>query len=215
VSKNAPEEFTREARNALSLFGSTSPSYLILESLDLANKYISDGYEAKLNSFCGEIDKLKKSIIDFGYSLTSDEPLKITISAKSYGYTGDALAKEISERGGAVEFCDPDYVVLMLTPENENTEKIKALLCSIPRKDAISSYAPELPRPARAISPSEAIFAKSEALPIDECLGKILASVSVSCPPAVPVVVCGEIIDEMSIEIFKYYGINECRVVKK
>ena len=215
VSKNAPEEFTREARNALSLFGSTSPSYLILESLDLANRYISDGYKAKLDSFCGEVDKLKKAIVAFGYSLIGNEPLKITVSAKGYGYTGDHLAKEIANRGGAVEFCDPDYVVLMLTPENEDLEKIKALLCSIPRKDAISSYAPELPCPARAISPSEAIFSKNEVLPIDECLGRILASVSVSCPPAVPVVVCGEIIDEMSIEIFKYYGINECRVVKK
>ena len=36
------------AKNALAMFGSTSPSYIIMQSLDMANKYIADGYSHKL-----------------------------------------------------------------------------------------------------------------------------------------------------------------------
>ena len=51
ISKNAPEMFSRQAENALSLFASTSPSYLILQSLDKANAYLSDGYAERLAEF--------------------------------------------------------------------------------------------------------------------------------------------------------------------
>ncbi len=215
ISKNAPVSFAREARNALSLFGSTSPSYLILESLDLANKYISGGYVERLNAFCDKVESLKAELTDFGYTLIGNEKLKITMSAKSYGYLGNALAEEIWTRGATVEFYDPDFVVLMLTPELDLIGKIKDILFSIERKESISSSAPSLPRPIRAISPSNAIFSDAEELLTDECLGRVLSSVSVSCPPAVPLVVCGEIIDKNTIEAFKYYGIKKCRVVKK
>ena len=42
VSKNADPAFVQGARRALSLFASTSPSYLILQSLDLCNRYIDE-----------------------------------------------------------------------------------------------------------------------------------------------------------------------------
>jgi arginine/lysine/ornithine decarboxylase len=101
----------------------------------------------------------------------------------------------------------------MLTPKTD-IERLKAILFGIERKQAILSLPPTLPRPTRALSMSDALFSKAEELSVDECLGRILASVSVSCPPAVPVAVCGEIIDKTTIEMFKYYGINKCRVVK-
>ena len=44
ISKNAPAELARHAKKAMALFASTSPSYLILQSLDLANAYMCDGY---------------------------------------------------------------------------------------------------------------------------------------------------------------------------
>ena len=47
------KEYIKSARLALGLFGSTSPSYLILRSLDLANKYISEEIS----------DELKKTLI--------------------------------------------------------------------------------------------------------------------------------------------------------
>ena len=48
ISKDAPESFVRSARSMLALFASTSPSYLILASLDRCNASLADGYEKKL-----------------------------------------------------------------------------------------------------------------------------------------------------------------------
>jgi arginine/lysine/ornithine decarboxylase len=100
IAKDAPEIFTEEARHALSLFGSTSPSYLILESLDLANKYMAEGFGEKLSEFSLKADELKVRLRNMGFALMGDEPMKLTVYARSYGYTGEALALEISERGG-------------------------------------------------------------------------------------------------------------------
>ena len=62
--------------------------------------------------------------------------------------------------------------------------------------------------------PREAMFSKSYVLPVENSLGKVLASENVSCPPAIPIVVCGEKINESAIEMFQYYGISEVRVIE-
>ena len=73
ISKDAPELFSREARNALSIFGSTSPSYLILQSLDLANKYISGELDKKLGAFISEVNARKDRLLSVGYKLCATE----------------------------------------------------------------------------------------------------------------------------------------------
>jgi arginine/lysine/ornithine decarboxylase len=54
-----------------------------------------------------------------------------------------------------------------------------------------------------------------EEIPVEESLGCILAGPSVSCPPAVPIVLCGERIDEAALRLFRYYGIESCQVVRE
>ena len=59
----------------------------------------------------------------------------------------------------------------------------------------------------------EALFSASEEVSVKESLGRVLAAATVGCPPAVPIVVCGERIDEHAIRCFEYYGIERCCVV--
>ena len=47
------------------------------------------------------------------------------------------------------------------------------------------------------------------------CLGRILTAATVGCPPAVPILVCGERIDEHALACFRYYGIETCTVVRE
>ena len=61
----------------------------------------------------------------------------------------------------------------------------------------------------------EAMLAPAERVPVEESEGRVLASASVGCPPAVPVLVCGERIDDHAIRCFGYYGIKTCMVVKE
>lgn len=217
ISKKAPELFYEEARNALSLFGSTSPSYLILESLDLANKYISEDYGERLAVFIESLDLLKSRLAENGYTLMGNEPMKLTVYARDYGYTGESFAAEISARGGEIEFSDPDVTVMMPSPELgfDGLEKLLAILLDIPRRQPLSRPSLPSPRPEKALSPREALFSECEDIPTEKCNGRIQASASVACPPAVPIVICGEKIDIKTVELFNYYGIKKCRVVKQ
>ena len=47
---------------------------------------------------------------------------------------------------------------------------------------------------------------------MEQCLGMVLADPMVSCPPAVPVAVSGEVIDEAAVALMRYYGTEVCRV---
>jgi arginine/lysine/ornithine decarboxylase len=217
VSKNAPRSFAERAKDAMALFGSTSPSYLILASLDAANKYISDGYCERLDRLVAALDELRTRLSTCGYTLCGDEPMKLTIASKSYGYTGTELAQYLDTKGIVVEFADPDFAVLM--PSVETNDDELALLCdsliSLPRRAEIKEKAPHFALPERKMSIREAVMSDCEYLPVCECEGRVLGAVTVGCPPAVPIAASGEMIDRNTIKCFEYYGIDKCAVVKK
>ena len=217
ISDGAPSVFAENARDALALFGSTSPSYLILQSLDATNAYIANGYEKKLACLAEKLSALKERLCKAGYSFYGDEVTKYTVECKKYGYFGYEIEKILRENDIICEFFDSDYLVLMFTPEINDTEleKLEKTLVSIPKRDEIETVAPVFSIPKRAMSIREATMSHVESLPVEMCEGRILARLGVSCPPAVPIAVPGEVITKEIIEAFKYYGIENCAVIKK
>lgn len=215
VSASAPEELACDAKGAMALFGSTSPSYLILESLDRLNPYLSGQYRRDLAECIGKIDAMKERLVRAGYTLAGDEPLKVTIKTCEYGYTGAQMASMLERENIFCEFCDGEALVLMLSPDNcdEDIKRIEDALISIPRRERLDVFPPRYISPKRAMSVREAMLSRSETLPVDECIGRVVSSQVAACPPAVPVVVSGEIIDGNTVERLKYYGIRECSVV--
>ena len=206
----------REAKRALSVFGSTSPSYLTLASLDRANAYIESGYRERLASFVDKLDAIKMRLADYGYTLFGDEPLKITVAAKSYGYTGEELSSILERSDIVSEFADRDYLVLMLTPENSEAELFKLTLAfsKIEKRAPLTEAAPVIGLPERRLSIREAMLSASEYVPTETAQGRVLAEASVGCPPAVPIAVSGEVIDEACVRAFEYYGAKRISVVK-
>lgn len=215
ISKNAPEILSKKAENALSLFASTSPSYLILQSLDKVNEYLSSSYGERLSVFAKKAAALKMRLEKHGYTFIGDEPLKLTLKAKEYGYTGIQIGEYLKKNGIVCEFSDPDYTVMMLTPENEDRELalLEEVLINLTKKDKLRENPPAPARPEKVLSPSQAIFSATKTVKTQDSLGCILGSVSVSCPPAVPVVISGERIGKDEIALFEYYGIEECEVI--
>ncbi len=205
-----------EVKEAFRLFGSTSPSYLILQSLDMANRYLAEGYKTELESFLLLSEAMKKDLVAHGYTLIGDEPLKLTIATKDYGYIGTEIAEFLAEQNITAEFFDPDHIVLMLTPSLKKGDmaKLTEALTEIPRRDCIEECMPSFSLPQANMTVREAMLAPFEVLPVKQCLGRTLARASVACPPAVPILVCGEIIDEKAMQCFHYYSIEACRVIK-
>jgi len=107
-------------------------------------------------------------------------------------------------------------VVLMLTPNVGETGigRLHHAMCAIPRRETILETPPRIHACERAMTPREAMLAPSECVEVQMCEGRILASASVGCPPAVPIAVCGERLDGAAIRAFAYYGIDRIRVVK-
>ena len=185
-------------KEALALFGSTSPSYLILQSLDAANVFL-ENFRPHL------------TVPDLPFDRAGDEPLKVTLAPKSRGYTGVELAEILRKNGYESEFFDPDFLVLM--PKSGENLSILSTFLDLPARPPILSAPPKLCVPQRAMSIREAMLAESETVPIAQALGRVLAQPSVFCPPAIPILVCGEVIDEAAIAAFSYYNIREIRVV--
>jgi len=216
VSENAPKSFLENARSKIALFSSTSPSYLILQSLDLCNGYLDEEYSSELAECIKRIDVVKKKILSSGIVLKESEPLKIVIDAKASGYLGEDIVSYLRESNIEPEFYDGDFVVLMLTPQNSDIdyERLEQAFSEIKPKTPIKKECFNICSPEQLISVREAVFSESIMVNVENSVGRICAELTVSCPPAVPVVVCGETITKEAVDILKYYGTTEIKVVK-
>ncbi len=216
ISYDAPSTLAQQAKVSMSLFGSSSPSYLILQSLDAANDRMT-AFRAALVRFLPEKETLVQRLARHGYALLGDEPLKITLCPKPFGYIGTQITEILEENGIYPEFYDPDHVVLMLSPENSvgSLRHLEKTLCSLERREAITELPPCVTRPDIVLKPHQALFSESETLPIEDCLGRISAAAAISCPPAIPLAVCGERINQLVVDCLRYYGVASCAVIKE
>ena len=216
LSRNIHPFILDNAENALSLFASTSPSYLILQSLDMANLYLSQGYTEKLTRTADRVAVLRISLEKAGYKTVGNEPLKLTLMPKDYGYSGREIGDILLSHGMVCEFYDADHAVMMFTTDNDSSvyDRLENLLISLPRKNPILSAPPCVTSIVKVMSVRDALLSPWEEIPVSESKGRVLANICVSCPPAVPALVCGEVITEEAIKCFEYYGIDRIRVVR-
>ncbi len=267
ISNNAPVSCISNARRALSMFGSTSPSYLLLQSLDKVNEYLSGDWPHRLSECINKINKCKKLITDCGFIIMSDnlpandhcrinnsavrnscrsdcavmnspgspdndhnaldnyifEPCKITIYAPRSGMEGKTLAEELRKYKIECEYADPDFVVLMISPDNSEDDldrlckALKNIAAAFKIKTIQSGFNDihTLPilRPVQAVSVREAFLSNSREVSVDEAVGMICADTAITCPPAIPVVVCGEVISDSAMPIFRHYNITRISVI--
>ncbi len=215
ISREHPE-YVRRAEGALSLFASTSPSYLILRSLDECNAILSGGYRETLARCVERVEELKRRLRVAGVAVVDTEPLKITVNASEMGYTGIEIGGALRSQGVECEFRDSDYTVMMVTPDNTDLdlERVYTALAGLEKREGRGSYPPALSHTKRVMTVREAVFADSETLDISEAKGRICASATVACPPAIPIVIAGEVIGPEEINALSYYGITEIDVVK-
>lgn len=217
IGKNAPEFFKENAENALSLFATTSPSYLILQSLDKANLYLENEIKNDLQMVVSRIKTLKNCLKNHGFFDVSDEPLKVTLATKKTGYFGFRIAEMLEKKGIFCEFSDPDFITFMFSSktENEGIERLEKELLNFTKLEEITTPSPIVKPLNKAISPAKVLFSKCEKIPVVKSVGRVLADLAVNCPPAVSIAVLGEEISAEAVACFKYYGIDFVAVVKE
>ena len=216
IAKDAPQSFFDGARQAMAMFASSSPSYLLLQSLDLCNAYLANEFPAQLAECTARVSGLRELLASVGYELLGDEPLKLAVDGRARGYTGEALANALREGGVEPEFTDRDLVVLMCTPQNTDEElaRVALALCSLPECEKVAKTHTIMAHTAeKALSVREAMLSAHKKIAVKDAAGRICAAPCVSCPPAIPITVSGERITKEAIELFLAYGIEKIDVV--
>ena len=212
LSPTAPAQLAPLAKSALGLFGSTSPSYLTLGSLDLCNRYLAEGYPQRLAEAVKRLAELRERLTAAGWRVEPSDPLRVTVAAPR-GVTGQELAGQLRRQGAECEYADRDFLVLMATPENtpEELAQAAAALGQCPGE----ANPPQLPlaRGERACSIRQAAFAPRETVDAAHSLGRVCGLPTVGCPPAIPIAVSGERITPEALALFAYYGIEQVEVL--
>lgn len=217
LSDSLNQVWKNDVKHFMEYFSSTSPSYLIMASLDAANEVLDTTFRNSLSECIQRVDGLKNTLTQHGYTILSGEPMKITISTKEFGYTGNEIANLLMECDIYPEFYDSDYIVLMPSPYNtkDDLKRLETCLCGIERKPILINKPPKLEQSKKAMNVRQALFSSSITLDVSKSLGQVCSSVTVSCPPAILPVIPGEVISASAIEVMKYYGIETVRVVKE
>ena len=213
ISKNMPEEVKKSAKSAMALFGSTSPSYLTMISLDKCNEYLAGNYRKELHEMVKRVETLKEELENLGWNVTLGEPLKMTVQMPDK-LSGSEYSKHLRKFQVECEYADPDFIVFMFTANNveEDLQRIKeAFGKNVYKYENSHKLIPA--KCEKVLSIRNAIFAPHEEIPVTEAMGRICASPAVSCPPAIPIVISGEKIDENAINLFGYYSISNVDVV--
>ncbi|EWM54745.1 aminotransferase class V-fold PLP-dependent enzyme [Ruminococcus flavefaciens] len=218
VLHTSREEYAPVLKQAMSIFGSTSPSYLIMASLDLCNRYIAENIRSDIAATLPRLAELKNSF-DGRLLFAEGDPFHITVRAAESGFCGKELAQLLRQNGVECEYADDELVILLMSPFSAAGDfgRLRAALESAvsgaSRYDkSRPAFRLKLPKMACAIR--EAAFAPAEEIAVEKAEGRICASVKVPCPPAVPIAVSGEVIDRNCIEIFRAYGIKTVLVLK-
>ncbi len=205
----------RTAKESMSLFGSSSPSYLIMDSLDLCNTFIDENNNKAKHIF-RLIDELKKQLNDMGFALRKCDAMRIVIDACACGYKGYELAQVLREMGVECEMSDEDYVVLLFSvaqPEKD-FERLADVMKHIPLKKSITHELINVLHPEYAMPPREAYHRKKEIISTKDASGRICGGIHCPCPPCVPLVMPGEKIDHECIGELLRYGVEEVAVVE-
>ncbi len=213
----------RRLESVIKMTQSTSPQVLIYASIDAARAQMATHGEELWSRAVDNADWLRERLGALpGVRVLGAEVLerpgvadldrtRVTASACDLGLTGYELETALRDDYGiAVEAADPLNVLLNVTYGDSRDDVADVLVAmtdlSARRRDAGAVVcSPPLaawPRfPRQVMTPRDAFFAPSEAMPVAQAVGRVSAELVAPYPPGIPVVAPGE---EVSGEIAAY-----------
>lgn len=224
---------TREqAKAAMALFGSTSPSFPVLASLDLARCWWErEGPEA-YRQLAEEAEELRHTAAQTGAVAAAwpawpealKDPARLVLDGGPSGLTGEALAAYFRAAGCEPEHAGGRQVIFILTPFN-TPEELARLRGAIEGVGSWAATAPHresqafAPFPAgekpRAVLPMrQALLQEKESVLTQEAAGRIAAQTICPCPPGLAAAVPGEALSEALVQALARAGISRIVVLK-
>lgn len=192
-------------RRTASIYGSSSPSYPMMASMDVARQWLLD-HRGDYEAAAQQVQALRQRFPSLGGGLPLD-PTRLTIQVKN----GPDFARRLEQRGIFAEMEDGGHVVLICTAmdSREDFARLGRALEALEQGmgDCPPVEAPPLPK--RVTSIRRALFAPQETVPLRDCEGRVSACQLAPYPPGVPVVAPGEVISKKELSYFKQIGYNK------
>lgn len=212
----------REAvRQALRMVQSSSPSFPLLASLDLARKQIHAVGAAAFEPALAAASRVREALASTGFvPLTHDDgsspsgvcqdPLKLVLYDARGNLDGFRLRDELAARGCLAEMADSRFVVLAfgIGTTDEDAERLIAALADLSENLPTGSHdeswpygmgtstADDIPEPveiARRYPPTESVL-------LEESIGRTAGEWIVPYPPGIPELYPGETVTKHAVE---------------
>lgn len=206
--------FAERAKEAMALFGSTSPAYPVMVSLDLARAWAMEQGKEAWEELAVRMAKIKEIAREKGLLLPLGEtdPTRLAIGTLPAGMTGEEAGDFFREKGVEPEHEDGGYLVCIATPFNteEELDRLEMAVKALPDACTEAEETPALPSlpPVRRM-PREAVLAFQEAVPLEKAVGRVAGEAACPCPPGVPIVMPGEEITAECAAFLAKYQLKE------
>ena len=203
-----------QVRRAASVFGTSSPSYLILASIDASRAWLEENGGAEGYQLTAlRVAELRRRFPSLGSSQREGlalDPTRFTLSARD----GRALAEQLEREGIVPEMSDSGHVVLICTPQDLDSSLSRLESALEQHRDQLGPgpVIPPPPLPRRVCSVRQAVFGETEVLPLEQCEGRAAAYQLAPYPPGVPVVAPGELITKKELSYLNKIGYNNQEV---
>ena len=206
------------AKQKMRIFGSTSPSYLIMLSADKCAGYLEEKAREDFAVLKEKVENLRKFAFEHGLAPKTEniEPARLALSVKSTGMTAEEFGGKLREHGIEPEYVNDEWAVLMASPFNTERDfgRLRKFIEDTPGSGFASPEEILFRMPEKAMSIREALFSETEEIETEKAIGRIGARLDLPCPPCIALAVPGEIISDDIAKLLIRYGIGKIIVVK-
>jgi arginine/lysine/ornithine decarboxylase len=214
-----------DVTNTLKLLQTTSPSYILMASLDLARMQmategkkllnrtikLAEEARAKINDIsgitCFSKDRAKQS------GMADMDVTKLTITVSDLGLSGYTVSQMLNTRFGIqVEMADPFHILVIVSigDRQDDLDQLVAALQQISAETGLQGALLPLDRvhpPALnnrfAMTPRDAFYSDTEMVGLDQAAGRVSAEIVTVYPPGIPLLVPGEEISQDAIDYLR------------
>lgn len=209
-------------RQIINLTQTTSASYLLMSSLDIARKNLALNGRSIFPRISKYADYAREEINQIGgyYAFSIErcngdsfyafDETKLSVHTRSMGLSGVEVYERLrDEYDIQVEFGDLGNFLAILSIGDRAVaiERLISALSEIYRlnkREPQGLLANEYIEPVVAMSPAEAFYAKSEQLPLDQCLDRICTEFIMCYPPGIPILAPGERVTQEALDYVHY-----------
>jgi len=210
--------FLSGAKERMALFGSTSPSYLILLSMDGALPYLEEQAAEDAAGVSSRMGVLAERARAGGFLLPPGvrDPFRLTLGFGGLGYSREDFAAQLARCRVEPEYLGDQVCVLMAGGPTAPGDyaRMERLLELPPKGPPLPVAAFPSSPPRQALPPRQGTFAQTEPVSLDNAAGRVAGSTVTPCPPGIPLVIAGEVLTPELVEALKNSGNFRINVIK-